>query len=194
MFDIRNAIKFIKFWNMKGILPLTYSFLEEVKLVGGCEGEMQAKTRKQFVCFDDVIDSVEANAEYRGSRLTGAQRKNEDIDERRCRLLPSKFPLLQVIPPVPTSDGDGDGNNNGDGDDEEQIIWLKMAAMECPSYGRIKASRENNKTRRNVGIERISPRTGKKFYKPDIPLSDKPEVGRMFRTVDEAYIFLREAC
>ncbi|KAL8265928.1 hypothetical protein R6Q59_003272 [Mikania micrantha] len=51
------------------------------------------------------------------------------------------------------------------------------------------ASRENNKTRRNVGIERISPRTGKKFYIPDVPISDKPEVGMMFRTVDEVYTF-----
>ncbi|KAL8198187.1 hypothetical protein R6Q57_024168, partial [Mikania cordata] len=51
------------------------------------------------------------------------------------------------------------------------------------------ASRENNKTRRNVGIERISPRTGKKFYIPVVPILEKPEAGMMFRTIDEAYNF-----
>ncbi|KAM0040631.1 putative transcription factor FAR family [Helianthus debilis subsp. tardiflorus] len=43
--------------------------------------------------------------------------------------------------------------------------------------------------RRPFGIERISPRTGKKYYKPDVPLSLRPEIGMIFPTLDEAYKF-----
>ncbi|KAI3820774.1 hypothetical protein L1987_08322 [Smallanthus sonchifolius] len=47
-------------------------------------------------------------------------------------------------------------------------------------------SREGRTT---VGIERISPITGRKYYRPDVPLSIRPEIGMIFLTLDEAFRF-----
>ncbi|KAD7117851.1 hypothetical protein E3N88_05119 [Mikania micrantha] len=40
-----------------------------------------------------------------------------------------------------------------------------------------------------VGLERISPTSGKRFYKPDVPNSCKPHEGMVFDSIDHAFEF-----